>query len=172
LSDQEHILGLRGNDVREILINNKVVILGGIIILAQLAVYSILWLNPYVESITAQFTNSPSVKSYEYFGGLDNWMKLRTIYNAVILALLIKLFLMFYEKLPGTGWVKGIWFGLIISAIKVIPEAFNKWTLIVYPDQLILLQLVNGTLGLVIFGLLLSTVFLKAGVVSSPNNNE
>ena len=147
--------------------NKKLIIFGFILIIVQLGVYSALWLNPFVEGISDQFSQSPSVKPYEYFGGLDNWMQIRTIYNVVLLAILIKIFLMFYEKLPGTGWSKGVWFGLIVSTIKVLPEAFNKWTLIVYPEQLIVLQLVNGTLGLVIFGVLISTVFVKMGVIKS-----
>ena len=143
----------------------RAVIVGSVVILIQMGVYSALWLNPYVAGITGLFENSPSVRSYEYFGGVDNWMLIRTIYNVLILAILIKIFLMFYEKIPGSGWIKGVWFGFIISMIKVFPEAFNKWTLIVYPDELIILQFVNGLLGLVIFGILLSTVFTKMGVI-------
>ena len=96
-------------------------------------------------------------------------MKLRTIFNIIFLAILIKFFLMFYDNIPGTGWKKGITFGLIISLIKVVPEAFNKWTLIVYPNELILVQLINGVIGFVIFGIVISTVYQKFKVIyASP----
>ncbi|MFC1750189.1 hypothetical protein ACFL2V_15420 [Pseudomonadota bacterium] len=145
--------------------NKKAFIFGALIILVQMAVYSALWLNPYIDAISAQFADNPAVKPYDYFGGLDNWMRLRTLYNVVFLAILIKIFLMFYSNIPGKGWIKGIYFGLIISLIKVLPEAFNKWTLIVYPDELILLQLINGSIGLVVFGVLVSTIFHKFSVI-------
>ena len=80
-------------------INHKKAFLFGIVvILIQLGVYSVLWLNPYVEGISNQFAHSPSVKPYEYFGGLDTWMQLRTLYNIAILAILIKVFLLFIDE--------------------------------------------------------------------------
>jgi len=141
--------------------SKKTVIWGAIIILLQMGVYSAIWLNPYVNSISLQFSENPGVKPYDYFGSLDNWMQIRTIYNVIFLAVLIKVFLMFYENIPGSGWKKGVYFGLIITLIKAVPEAFNQWTLIVYPEELIILQLVNGALGLVIFGVLIATTYDK-----------
>lgn len=96
-------------------------------------------------------------------------MQIRTIFNIFILAVLAALFLMFYEKIPGKGWEKGVWFGLIISVVKVFPEAFNKWTLVVYPNELIILQFVNGCLGLIIFGVMLAVLFQKMAVISDSN---
>jgi len=139
--------------------NKKIAIWGAIIILLQMGVYSAIWLNPYVSSIFLQFADNPAVKPYDYFGGLDNWIQIRMIYNVIFLAVLIKVFLMFYENIPGSGWKKGVCFGLIITLVKTVPEAFNKWTLIVYPEELIILQLVNGALGLVIFGVLVATTY-------------
>lgn len=133
----------------------------------QMGIFSALWLNPFVEGISAQFADHPSIKPYAYFGGIDNWMQLRTLYNIALLAILIKLYLMFYSNIPGAGWVKGLCFGLMISLIKTVPEAFNKWTLISYPDELILIQLINGSLGSIIFGVLVATLFEKFGVVNT-----
>ena len=131
-------------------------------------IYYVIWMNPYINNISLQFVDNPAVKPYEYFNGLQNWMLIRTIYNVVFLAVLVKLFVMFYNNIPGSGWKKGVAFGLIISLIKAVPEAINKWTLIVYPNELILLQLINGIIGLVVFGILLSTVFQAFGVVQKP----
>ena len=151
----------------EVLIDNKrAIIFGLIIILIQMGVYYVIWMNPYVNSISLQFADNPTVKPYEYFGGLENWMKLRTIYNIIFLAILIKLFLMFYGNIPGTGWKKGMCFGLIISLIKVVPEAFNKWTLIVYPNELILVQFINGLIGFIVFGIVISTIYQKFNVIN------
>lgn len=150
------------------LINTKrAFVIGALIIVMQMGIFSALWLNPFVEGISAQFADHPSIKPYAYFGGIDNWMQLRTLYNIALLAILIKLYLMFYSNIPGAGWVKGLCFGLMISLIKTVPEAFNKWTLISYPDELILIQLINGSLGSIIFGVLVATLFEKFGVVNT-----
>ena len=134
--------------------------LGVLIILLQIGVYSAIWLNPYVNGISLQFADHPAVKPYEYFDGLHIWMRLRAVYNVIFLAVLIKIFLMFYSNIPGSGWRKGIYFGCIISLIKVVPEAFNKWTLIVYPNELIILQLING-----IIGFMSSIIYKKFNVI-------
>jgi len=144
----------------------KAVIWGFVAIFLQMGIYYIIWMNPFVKDILLQFSNNPSVKPYEYFGGLENWMQLRALYNIVLLAILIVLYLMFYTNIPGTGWLKGMCFGLIIGIVKVIPEAFNKWTLVVYPNELIVLQLVNGIIGFVIFGIVVSTIFKYFKVVN------
>jgi len=138
----------------------KAVMWGGVAILLQMGFFYIIWMNPFVNEISLQFANHPSVKPYEYFGGLDNWMRLRTIYLIVMLAIMIKIFLMFYTNIPGKNyWQKGISFGLFLSIIKSIPDAFSTWTLIVYPNELIILQLVNGIIGYIFFGVIVSAIY-------------
>jgi len=46
-----------------------------------------------------------------------------------------------------------------------VPAAFNKWTLIVYPNELILLQLLNGIIGSIIFGIMVSVIYNKIGII-------
>jgi len=143
----------------------KAIIVGALAILLQMGFFYIIWMNPFVNDISLQFADHPAVKPYEYFGGLDNWMRLRTIYLILMLSLMIKVFLMFYTNLPGKGWQKGIYFGLILSIIKVIPDAFDTWTLIVYPNELIILQLINGSIGYVFFGLMISFLYHRFNVI-------
>ncbi len=127
--------------------------------------FYVIWMNPFVNEISLQFANHPSVKPYEYFGGLDNWMRLRTIYLVVMLAIIIKIFLIFYTNIPGNRRQKGIYFGVFLSVIKSIPVAFSTWTLIVYPNELIILQLVNGIIGYLFFGVIVSTMLSYFNVV-------
>ena len=144
----------------------RAVIWGGIAILLQMGFFYIIWMNPFVNGISAEFSNHPSVKRYEYFGGLDNWMRLRTVYLILMLSIMIKIFLMFYTNLPGSNyWKKGVSFGIFLSIIKSIPDAFSTWTLIVYPSELIILQLVNGVIGYIFFGVMVSTIFHYSSVI-------
>jgi len=144
----------------------KVLILGALAIFFQMGFFYIIWMNPFANEISIEFSNHPSVKPYEYFGGLDNWMRLRTVYLILMLAIMIKVFLMFYTNLPGSNyWQKGISFGLFLSIIKSIPDAFNTWTLIVYPNELIILQLVNGIIGYLFFGVMVSALYHYFSVI-------
>jgi hypothetical protein len=75
------------------------------------------------------------------------------------------LYLVLYNGLPGTGWRKGLFYGGMLALIKAVPEAFNQWTLFVYPEQLILIQLFNTCVGLVLFGIYMSVLFEKFNVI-------
>ena len=144
----------------------KALVFGALAILFQMGFFYIIWMNPFVNEISIEFSNHPSVKPYEYFGGIDNWMRLRTVYLVLMLAIMIKVFLMFYTNLPGSNyWKKGISFGLFLSIVKSIPEAFSTWTLIVYPNELIILQLVNGIIGYVFFGVMISVLYHYFSVI-------
>jgi len=158
---------MRKNAVR--INNKKAVIWGTVAILLQMGFYYIIWMNPFVNEISNTFADHPTVKPYEYFGGLDNWMQLRTLYLIVMMAIIIKIYLIFYSNIPGNYWQKGLLFGFILSILKSIPDAFNTWTLIVYPGELILLQMINGVIGYLFFGVMLSTLYYYFKVVELPD---
>lgn len=152
---------------KEIEINiKKAVLWGSAAILIQMVFFYVIWMNPFVNDISVQFASHPSVKPYEYFGGLDNWMRLRTLFLLVFLSFTIVVFLVFYTNIPGNGWKKGFYFGLLLSLIKAFSDAFNKWTLIVYPNELISLQLVNGVISYVFFGVVVAFLYEFFNVVS------
>ncbi|MDH5219180.1 MAG: hypothetical protein OEX19_15860 [Gammaproteobacteria bacterium] len=150
----------------------KAVIWGSLAILLQMAFFYAIWMNSFVADISIRFSDHPSVKPYEYFGGLDNWMFLRTVFLITMLAIMIKIFLILYSSLPGVGWKKGLYFGLMLGIIKAIPDAFNKWTLIVYPNELITLQLINGVIGYVFFGIIVSVLFHQFSVIRTPRASQ
>ena len=152
--------------------SQKAFIWGTVAIFIQMCVYYVIWMNPYVNDISLQFGSHPSVKPYEYFGGLQNWMQLRTLYLIIMLAVLIKIYLMFYSNIPGNRWQKGLWFGSALGVVKVIPGAFNTWTLVVYPNELIQLQLINGIVGYILFGVIVSTIFNHFNVIEEASYLE
>ncbi len=85
--------------------------------------------------------------------------------SIILITLFIVLYLLFYKSIPGKGWKKGIVFGLMIWIIKAVPEAFNQWMLFDYPAILIIIPLINGLIGMLIFGFLLSLIFEKFKVI-------
>lgn len=143
----------------------KAVLWGIVLILIQMALGNLLYMNPIVAGINKQFEGHPSVKSFDFIGGLGNWIALTMVFGIVLMVFWICLYKLLYHSLPGKNWAKGLSFGFIIGFIKSVPEAFNQWMVINYPVPLILVQLFNTYLGLIIFGALLGFLFFRFRVI-------
>ena len=139
---------------------------GLVVIALDMVVGNLLYMNPWVSGLYAQYEGHPSTKSMDYFGGLANWLGLTFLFGILFTVLIIWLYLLLYPGLPGHGWQKGLFYGLMVGFIKAVPEAFNQWMLFDYPAVLIATQLVNTMLGLTIFGLILAVVFDKLKVIN------
>lgn len=147
-------------------INYKKAIIWGIVVLIiDMIVGNLFYMNPIVMGIFEQYEGHPTMKPMEAFGGMGNWILLNALFSVFLIAIFIALYLLLYESIPGTGWKKGLSFGLMIGFIKAVPEAFNQWMLFVYPTILIQVQLINTLIGLVIFGILLAVIFEKFKVI-------
>ena len=143
----------------------RAVLWGCILIVIQLVFSSLLYMNPIVANINKAFAGHPSIKSFDFIGGLGNWILVTEIFGILLMIFWIILYRFAYYSIPGKGWIKGVIFGVVIGIIKSIPEAFNQWMVINYPVPLVLVQLVNTLLGLTIFGLFLGLFFSKFKVI-------
>ncbi|MEW6529023.1 MAG: hypothetical protein AB1391_03985 [Candidatus Micrarchaeota archaeon] len=150
----------------------KVVIWGIVVIILQMFVGNLLYQNPIVSGIYEQYKGHPSTKSMDYFGGLGNWLLLTMLFSIFLEIVFIILYLLLYKSIPGTGWKRGLSFGLMIGFIKAVPEAFNQWMLFVYPTILIQVQLINTLLSLVIFGILLAVIFGRFKVIEKGDEKN
>ncbi len=147
-------------------INTKKAILWGFVILIiQMMISNLLYMNPIVAKINERFVGHASIKTFDFIGGMGNWILLTMIFGIVLMIIWIILYRYVYVILPGKGWVKGLVFGLIIGFIKAVPEAFNQFMVINYPIPLIIVQLVNTFLGLTIFGVLLGFFYSRFKVI-------
>ena len=147
-------------------INYKKAFLWGIVVLIiDMLVGNLLYMNPLVMNLFEKFAGHPTMRSMEYFGGISNWIMINTIFSILFIIFLIVIFLKLYASIPGTGWKKGLVFGIIVGSIKAIPEAFNQYMLFNYPTSLILVQLINTLISLNIFGIVLASIFSKFKVI-------
>lgn len=144
----------------------KALLWGAIVLIIHMAIGNLFYMNPYVMGIFQEFEGHPTMKPMEAFGGMSNWILLNAVFSIIYIVILIILFILFYESIPGKGWIKGLSFGLILAVVKAIPEAFNQFMVFNYPGILILVQLVIAILSLVIFGVLLSVIFNKFKVIT------
>ena len=150
----------------QIVINYKKAVIWGVVVLViHMVVGNLLYMNPIVSGIYKQYEGHPSTKSFDYFGGIANYLLLTAVFSIFLIVIFIILYLLLYKSIPGKNWKKGLSFGLIISLIKAVPEGFNQWMLFNYPTILIITQLINTVIGLLIFGIILAAIFEKFDVI-------
>lgn len=157
---------MKGDSLMKAKLNTKKTVLwGAIVILLQMVLSNLLYMNPIVSKINKHFEGHSSIKTFDFFGGLGNWLTLTMIFGILLMIFWIFLYQKVYNYLPGKGITKGLFFGTIIGLIKSVPEVFNQWMVINYPLPLILVQLFNTFIGLVLFGGLMGFFFKKFNVI-------
>ncbi len=156
-----------GTKIKTKINTKKAVLWGAVLIIIQMIIGNVFYMNPYVANIYKEFEGHHSLKTFEFIGGFGNWIFLTMVFGIFLMIVWILLYRLFYSSLPGNGWIKGLYFGIIIGFIKSVPEAFNQWMLINYPTPLILVQLFNTFISLVIFGALLGFFFSKFKVITN-----
>ncbi|HDY87704.1 MAG TPA: hypothetical protein ENH82_06235 [bacterium] len=155
----------RGKIMKTIINYKKAILWGIVLYIIDTIVGGVLFMNPIVSSILDQYMGHPSMKPMEAVGGEGNWILITMLFNIFLIIIFITLYLILYKGLPGQGWKKGLFFGVMIALITTVPEAFNQWMIFEYPNILILLQLMNTLVGLIIFGIALGIIFDKFKVI-------
>lgn len=143
----------------------KAVLCGLLAIIINMVVGNLLYMNPIVAGIFKAYEGHPTMKPIEEFGGQGNWVLLNLLFGLALMIFFIILYFLLYKGLPGNDWKKGVFYGIMIAAIKAVPEAFNQWMLFVYPNKLILIQLANTLVSLILFGTYMGIIFEKFHVI-------
>lgn len=144
----------------------KLLIWGGATILVSMTAGNILYMNPLVKKIFDRHKDNPCHKPMDFIGGQRNWVLLTMGFGFFYGTVLIALFVLMYDILPGGWFTRGMFFAQLIWLIKAVPEAFNQWMMFKYPGILIVIQLVNSLIGLLLaYGLFMPYVFEKFGVI-------
>lgn len=144
---------------------NRVLVFSIAVIGVQMIIFAILWANPIVSDLMVKFADHPSVKTYDFIGGEGAWKLARMLFHVAFMSVSIYVYLRLYPALPGGLWLKGASFGALISFFRFVPEAFNLWTMVAYPDPLILLRLILGVVSFLVFGVLVSVIFEMSGAI-------
>ena len=91
-----------------------------------------------------KWTNVPKYLSYQFYGILAQCLLWAFVFAFI------------KSALPGEIILKGITFGLILVAVKIFPRFVDMWTQSTYPDKLLAIEFVNGTIGSFIIGVVLA----------------
>ena len=113
----------------------------------------VLYMNPFVAKIykdaqkspgLKKWTNVPKYLSYQFYGILAQCLLWAFVFAFI------------KSALPGEIILKGITFGLLLVAVKIFPRFVDMWTQSTYPDKLLVIEFVNGTIGSFIIGVVLA----------------
>ena len=70
----------------------KAVLWGTIVIILQMIISNLLYMNPIVSKINKQFESHPSIKTFDFIGGLDNWLTITMIFGVFLMIFWIYLY--------------------------------------------------------------------------------
>lgn len=116
----------------------------------------LLYMNPLIADYFTQFEGSPGLKLwrddtvkyliYIHIGGL-----IQVLMYAVVFAVV-------REALPTKRVLRGLTFAMIMIVMMVLPRFFVMWIQTNYPDPLLLIDLINGTIMSIGLGLVFAFV--------------
>lgn len=140
----------------------KIIIAGLIAGIVSFIVGSILYMNPWVSDIYAQYGTWPGTKSMDEFGGLGNWMLLMFA-GGLVAAVFIAVLYSYTEKgiKIKAAWKKGALYGFIFWLATAPQYHFNIWLMYQIPDIINYIELFNGLIGSLALGITLALVYEK-----------
>jgi len=109
-----------------------------------------LYMNPFVAGIYKKAEDSPALRkwpsvrryiSLQYIGILAQCLLWAFVYASI------------KPALPERFLIRGILFGLILVVIKIFPRLFDMWIQSTYPNKLLAVEFVNGTIGSFVIGI-------------------
>jgi len=104
-----------------------------------------LYMNPLVARIYKNFENSPGFKKWN---NTKKYLVNMYVFGILIQCLLFAFVYSFVKSiLPGTLILNMLYFGLILMAVKIFPRLFDMWMQSTYPNKLLLIEFINGTIG-------------------------
>jgi len=112
-----------------------------------------LYMNPLVRKIYDQFDSSPVMKQWssvpQYLGVMFLGACLAQCFLAALAFVLVK------PALPDSILGIVVVFGFILIGIKIFTRFFDMWIQTTYPNKLLAIEFVNGSIG----SLVIATIF-------------
>jgi hypothetical protein len=111
---------------------------------AHFVVIAILYANPLVDGLSRVANQDPTVK---------RWPSQPRYFLTQFLGTQVEVYVMtiaFFWVRPMTplpGYLGGLAVGGLLAALRVYPRFWNMWIQTTYPNRLLLIEVINGTLG-------------------------
>lgn len=143
--------------------NWKKIVLAGLIAgIASFIVGSILYMNPLVADVYAQYGAWPGAKPMDDFGGLGNWMLLMFA-GGLVAAVFIAILYSYTEKgiKIRKAWKKGALYGFLFWLATGPQYHYNVWLMYKVADIINIIELFNSLIGSLVLGIVLAVVYEK-----------
>lgn len=117
---------------------------------AWFIVGGILYTNPITAKIYKNAEVSPALKKWD---SIPKYIGLQHV--GILIQCFLWAFVFAYLKpvLPVGVLMQGVVFGLILLATKMIPRLYDMWIQSTYPNNLLAIELVFGTIGGFVVGI-------------------
>lgn len=126
---------------------------GMVVGVIHFVIVGILYQNPMVSKIYKSFEDHPAVKKWNNQNKYIRSMFLGTQIEIFIITLGYRVF----SKLLGIDVISTLIIASIFAGIRVYPRFWNMWIQSNYPNKLLLIEIVNGTIStfIIVFSLYL-----------------
>jgi hypothetical protein len=91
--------------------------------------------------------------------GIEAKMGLGLLFELVNGFLLAAIYAVIYRCLPGQGWVKGISYGLLVWALRVVMWAFSTYVMTELSPLLIAVTVVTGLVEVLVLGVVIAAIY-------------
>ena len=110
------------------------------------------YMNPVVARIYARYEDTPSVKDR---GDTTTFLVNTFLYSILIQCILFAFVYAYLQSLlPDDILLTTLYFGLILTAIKIIPRFLDMWMQSTYPPTLLTIEAINGAIGSFVIALI------------------
>ena len=111
--------------------------------------------NPLVAKIYKSAEGSPGLKKWQ---SIPKYLGLQYIGILAQCMLWAFVFALVKPILPEEVFMKGLVFGFVLVAVKIFPRFFDMWIQSTYPNKLLAIEFVNGTIGSFVIGIMFALV--------------
>ena len=90
---------------------------------------------------------------------MEDKMKAGLVFELVNGFILAAVYAVIHSCLPGAGWVKGVNYGLIVWALRVVMWAFSTYLMTDMPPTTISITVVTGLIEVLVIGVAIALVY-------------
>ncbi|MEA2075277.1 MAG: hypothetical protein U9O85_06040 [Euryarchaeota archaeon] len=75
--------------------------------------------------------------------------------------ILVAVYVIIYNGIPGFGWKKGLYYGLIVGLFRVVMMSFSSIVMYNIPLKLVITSLITGYIEIAILCIILAVIYEK-----------
>lgn len=122
----------------------QVLLWGALAGLVHFVVIAALYANPIVDGLSRGLEQGPAVKQWP---SKPKYFLAQFLGTQVEVYLLTVAFLWLRPSIGVPGYPGALLLGVLLAAIRVYPRFWNMWIQTTYPERLLVIEVINGTLG-------------------------